>query len=190
VILLRGVDSLEQDDHVEVIYANTPDRPMTDSKGKFLVGASFAVSDSAPRNRNVLIGRIDKGVLTTRPADIALTQTWGQGGARDIRGNRTKWDYRKGRLRLVFQPDGSLAGLLGGYRPVFDVIQSPALGGAGSALSAGIDCASQLATLRKYADGLRDPKTKQCTAISSAVKIVAVPAFVTDLPKARARGSR
>jgi hypothetical protein len=186
VILLRGVDSLEHDDRVEVIYANTPDRPMADSKGRFLTGASFSVSDTAPRHRNVLIGRIENGVLTTTPKDIVLTQTWGQGGARDIRGNRTKWDYRRGRLRLVFQPDGSLAGLLGGYRPVFDVIQSPALGGAGSALAGGIDCASRLATLRKYADGMPDPQTKQCTAVSGAIKIVAVPAFVNDVPLARA----
>jgi hypothetical protein len=182
VILLRGIDSFEKDDFVEVIYGNTPDRPMTDSKGRFLPGASFTVSDTAPRHRNVLRGRIDQGVLTTAPQDIVLTQTWGQGGARDIRGNRTKWDYRRGRLRLAFQPDGSLAGLLGGYRPVFDVIQSPALGGAGSGLAAGIDCASRLATLRKYADGLRDPVTKQCTAVSSAVRLIAVPAFVNDVP--------
>ena len=190
VILLRGVDSLENDDSVEVIFANTPDRPMVDSKGRFLTGASFTVSDTVPRHRNVLIGRIENGVLTTTPKDIVLTQTWGQGGARDIRGNRTKWDYRRGRLRLVFQPDGSLAGLLGGYRPVFDVIQSPALGGAGSALAGGIDCASRLATLRKYADGLRDPHTKQCTAVSSAIKIVAVPAFVNDISPARAGANK
>ncbi len=104
-----------------MIYANTPDRPMLDSKGKFLPGASFSISDKPPRHRNVLKGRIVNGVLTTEPADIMLAQTWGQGGARDIRGNRSKWDYRKGRLRLEFQPDGSLAGMLGGYRPVFDV---------------------------------------------------------------------
>jgi hypothetical protein len=185
VILLRGVDSVQNDDHVEVIFANTPDRPMVDGNGRFLAGASFSVSDKPPRHRNALIGRIENGVLTTTPKDIILTQTWGQGGARDIRGNRTKWDYRRGRLRLVFQSDGSLAGLLGGYRPVFDVIQSPALGGAGSALAGGIDCASRLATLRKYADGLRDPQTKQCTAVSSAIKIVAVPAFVNDVSQAR-----
>jgi hypothetical protein len=187
VILLRGVDSFEKDDHVEVILANTPDRPMVDGKGQLLPGASFSVSDKPPRHRNVLAGRIDHGVLTTAPGDILLTQTWGQGGARDIRGNRTKWDFRRGQLRLVFQPDGTLAGLMGGYRPVFDVIQSPALGGVGSAIAAGIDCASRLATLRKYADGLRDPATGQCTAVSSAIKIVAVPAFVNDLPRVGVR---
>ncbi len=180
VILLRGVNSLVRDDNVEVIYANTPDRPTVDSMGKFLPGASFSVSDKPPRNRNVLRGRIENGVLTTDATDVKLTQTWGQGGARDIRGNRTKYDFRSARLRLAFQPDGSATGMLAGYRPVFDVIQSPALGGIGSAVVAGIDCAATLSTLRKYADGIRDPKTGKCTGVSSAVRIQALPAFVND----------
>ena len=190
VILLRGVDSLVNDDNVEVIYANTPDRPMADSTGKFLPGASFTVSDRAPRNRNVLHGRIKDGVLTTDAADIVLTQTWGQGGARDIRGNRSKYDFRRAKLRLTFQSDGSVTGMLGGYRPVFDVIQSPALGGAGSALVAGIDCAANLRTLRHYADGLRNSKTGKCEGVSSAIRIAAIPAFVTDLPQATRTAAR
>ena len=84
-------------------------------------------------------------------------------------------------LRLTFQPDGSLQGLVGGYRPLFDAILSPSLGGAGSAIVAGIDCAAELKTLRKYADGMRDPKTGQCTGISSAMQLSAVPAFVNDV---------
>ncbi len=189
VILIRGIDSFERDDAVEVIYGNSPDRPISDSKGALLRGTSFTVSTKVPRFRNVLKGRIVDGVLTTEPADIKLTETWGQGGARDIRGNRSAWDYRQGRLRLVFQADGSLAGLLGGYRPVFDVIKSPSLGGFGSAVAAGIDCASRLKTLRQFADGLPDPATGKCTAVSSARRIVAIPAFVNDAPGA-ARGSK
>jgi hypothetical protein len=182
VILLRGVDSLQHDEDVEVIYANTADRPLVDSKGQFLRGASFSVSDTAPRHRNVLKGRIDNGVLTTAPQDIWLAQTWGQGGTREIRGSRSRYEFKRSRLRLVFQADGSLQGLLGGYRPVFDVINATAIGGAGSATVAGIDCAANLATLRKYADGVRDPKSGKCTAVSSAMRMVAVPAFVNDLP--------
>lgn len=185
VILLRGVDSLENDDSVEVVYANTPDRPMSDSNGKFLPGASFTISDKAPRHRNVLHGRIVNGVLTTSPEDIVLTQTWGQGGARDIRGNRTKFDYRRARLRLTFQPDGSVKGFLGGYRPVFDVIHSPAIGGAGSAIVAGIDCAQELQTLRQMADGIRNPRTGKCEGVSSAMQVTAIPAFVNDIQPVR-----
>lgn len=181
VILLRGVDSLENDDQVEVIYGNTPDRPFVDSKGKFLSSATFTISDKPPRHRNVLKGRIANGVLTTAPARIELTATWGQGGARDIRGNRGRYDFHEGMLRLTFQPDGSLQGLVGGYRPLFDAILSPSLGGAGSAIVAGIDCAAELKTLHKYADGMRDPRTGQCTGISSAMQLSAVPAFVNDV---------
>ncbi len=190
VILLRGVDSLVSDPEVEVIYANTPDRPVADNNGKFLRGLSFSISDKAPRNRNVLKGRIENGVLVTEPHDIVLAQTWGQGGARDIRGNRTKHDFRRGRLRLTFQADGTLTGLVGGYRPVFDTIQSPAIGGAGSSLVAGIDCAAQLKTLRHYADGIKDPRTGKCTGVSTAMRMVAIPAFVNDIPQAPRTAAR
>jgi hypothetical protein len=190
VLLLRGVNSLKNDPSVEVIYANTPDRPLADSMGKFLPGASFTISDKPPRHRNVLRGRIENGVLVTEPTHIVLTQTWGQGGARDIRGNRTKYDFRQGRLRLTFQSDGSLTGFLGGYRPVFDLIQSPSIGGAGSAVTAGIDCAANLRSLRHYADGLKDPKTGQCQGVSSAMRIGAIPAFVNDVPDATRTAAR
>jgi hypothetical protein len=180
VILLKGVDSLQDDDDVEVIYANTADRPFVDGKGNFLRGATFTVNEEGARHRNVLRGKIVKGVLTTETQDIKLAETWGQGGARDIRGNRGTLDFRKGRLRLAFQPDGSLQGFVGGYKPLFEVISATTLGGAGTALVAGIDCSSYLATARKLADGLRNPKTGQCEGISSAMQVSAVPAFVND----------
>jgi hypothetical protein len=181
VILLRGVHSLVHDDNVEVVLANTIDPPPVDSKGQFLRGASFKISDVPPRHRNVLHGRIENGVLTTEPTDISLDETWGQGAPRDLRGVRTAFHYIRGRLRLAFQADGSIQGLLGGYRPVNDTIVSEELGGIGSAVVAGIDCAQELVTLKKYADGVRDPKTGKCTAVSSAMQIGAIPAYVTDI---------
>lgn len=185
VILLRGVDSLQNDPDVEVVYANTPDRPVLDTQGKWLRGASFTISDKPPRERNVLHGRIVHGVLTTDPADIKLVQTWGQSAQRDLRGRRAKFDYRKGRLQVTFQSDGSLKGFLAGYRPVFDTIISTALGGAGSSINAGRDCAAELKTLQTMADGLKNPKTGKCEGISGAQQLSAIPAFVTDVPGVR-----
>ena len=181
VLLLRRVDSLLNDSDVEVIYANTSDRPTIDTQGNFLAGVSFTIDDTPPRYRNVLRGRIVDGVLTTLPSDIVLAQTWGQGGARDIRGTRTKFELREGRLRLAFQPDGSLRGLVGGYKPIADVYQAMALGGSGTAIVAGIDCAAYHTTLKKLADGIRDPKTGQCTGVSSAEQLSAIPAFINDV---------
>lgn len=184
VLLIRGIDSFVRDDHVEVIYANTADRPVMGNDGSFLPGASFMISEAGARRRNVLRARIDDGVLTTEPQDIQLAQMWGQGAARDLRGIRSTFDFRKARLRLQFQADGTLSGMLGGYRPIFSLITAAALGGAGSAIS-GIDCAAAFSTLKRLADGIRDPKTGACTAVSSAQRIRAVPAFVTDLPAVR-----
>ena len=182
VILLRGVDSLEHDDRVEVIYANTADRPAVDSRGNYISGGSYSVNVEGARHRNVLAGRIVNGVLTTEPADIKLAQTWGQGGARDIRGNRSQFDFRSARLRLTFHGDGTMSGMLGGYRPIFDIVAPFSLGGIGSATVSGIDCSAYLKTLRQFADGLRNPQTGQCTGVSSAHRIRAVPAFVIDRP--------
>ena len=56
------------------------------------------------------------------------------------------------------------------------------LGGMGSAMVAGIDCAGEYNTLKKLADGLRDPKTGACTGVSTGIELAAVPAFVNDAP--------
>jgi len=187
VLLLRGVDSLVNDNDVEVIYGNTPDRPVVDSARKYVWNASYTISTVAPRERNVLRGKILNGVLTTEPTLIKVTQTWGQGGGRDLRGIRSRWTMNRGRLRLVFQPDGTLKGVVAGYQPLNEFVDSASMGGMGSAMVAGIDCAGQFNTLRKLADGDRDPKTGQCTTISSSVTLQAVPAFVNDVPKAKPR---
>lgn len=181
VILLRGVDSLENDPQVEVIYGNTADPPPADAKGRFLPGASFTISDKGARHRNVLKGKIVDGVLTTEPADVQLAQTWGQGGVREIRGARWKYTFMRARLRLEFQPDGSIRGMIGGYRPTIELISAPTLGGAGSATTAGIDCAATIQAANRLADGMRDPRTGKCTAVSSAYRIGGIPAFVNDV---------
>jgi hypothetical protein len=184
VLLLRGVDSLDHDDDVEVIYGNTPDRPVIDSNSDYVWGTSFTISDKAPRERNRLRGRIVNGVLTTEPTLIKLTQTWGQSRERDLRGHRSRWTLYSGRLRLSFQLDGTLKGLVGGYQPMYEFIQAPSIGGMGS-LMAGIDCARTYNSLKRLADGVRDPKTGECTAISTAIELKAVPAFVNDVPAKR-----
>lgn len=172
VILLRGVDSLVNDDHVEIVYGNTSDRPIVDSAGKFVWHVSFTVNDRDGRYRNVMRGHIVNGVLTTDRQDIKLSR-----GAASPR--RNPFDMRRSRLRLMFQPDGSLKGILGAYQPIN---YGGSIGGLGTAMTAGIDCAGDHNTIVKHADGMRDPKTGKCTAVSTAMELFAVPAFVNDLP--------
>src|SRR6476619_5667389 len=170
VILLRGVNSLVNDPDVEVIYADTEDRPVTDSSGKPIFKASYSVSTNGRRAefRNVLHGRIKNGVLTTDSKDIALL------------GSGADYQLDRGRLRLIFQPDGSVKGMVGGYMPLLNVLGPARGGGAGSVNTAGINCAGQYRALRMMADGDKDPKTGKCRKISYAYELLGLPAFVND----------
>ncbi len=180
VIKLKGVNSLVNDPDVEILYANTDDRPIVDSNGRPIRGASFTVSSQPikAKYRNVLHGRIVDGVLISDPQTIWLFQSWGQGGG--FGGQRTNWQFRNGQIRLAFQPDGTLKGVVGGYQPIYNLIQSTVFGGAGSVSQGLRNCAGEYTAMMQMADGDRDPATGKCTTISSAYSAVAVPAFVTD----------
>ncbi|MBV1686248.1 hypothetical protein KRR38_00820 [Novosphingobium sp. G106] len=179
VMLLRGVDSLKDDDSVEVILASSDDRPVLDSRRNFIAKASFTIA-SNPRWRNVLKGHIHDGVLTTDPQDIKLNRRQGIGGKR---GERAEHDLRQGRFRLTLKSDGAAEGVLGAYQIPLTLLDSMVFGGSGTATVAGIDCAAQLTTLLKLADGIKDPVSGKCTAVSSALNVAAVPAFVIDRPE-------
>jgi len=170
VVLLRGVNSLVNDPDVQVIYANTEDRPVTDSGGKPIFKASYSVATNGRKAefRNILRGRIVNGVLTTDPKDILLL------------GSGSDYDLARGRLRLMFQPDGTVKGLVGGYQPLLSILGSARGGGAGSVNTGGYNCAGQYAALRLMADGDKDPKTGQCRRISYAFEVLGIPAFVND----------
>jgi len=172
VILLRGINSLVNDPDVQVIYANTEDRPVKDSSGKPVFKASYSVSTDGRRAefRNVLRGRIKNGVLTTDSKDITLL------------GSGADYQMDRGRLRLMFQPDGSVKGMVGGYMPLLNVLAPARGGGAGSVNTAGINCAGQYTALKLLADGDKDPKTGKCSKISYAYELLGLPAFVNDAP--------
>ena len=183
VMLLRGVDNLIKDDNVEVILATTTDLPILDSERNFVSGATYHVTDK-PRWRNVLKGHIVNGVLTTEPKNILLAQPWPFGGKP---GATSQWQLQAARLRLVFQPDGTVKGILGAYEPLLATAPVPRFGGIGVADTANIDCAALYAAIAKYADGDRDPKTGRCTTISMANNVEAKPAFVFDTSAGDAR---
>lgn len=178
LVWLRGVDNMRDDPSVEIILANSDDRPVLDSKRNFIAGASFTIIDN-PRWRNVLQGRIRNGVIETDPADVLLTHRLGYGGSR---GEKLEWDMRQARLRLAIGPDGSLSGTLGAYQLPKVITANHLLGGLGVASTAGIDCVAELTTLTRLADGLKDPKTGQCQGISSAFELTGTPAFINDRP--------
>jgi hypothetical protein len=179
VMLLKGVNSFVRDDDVEVILATTNDLPMLDPRQNFLPDATFNVSAN-PRWRNAMRGNIKDGVVTVAGANIILKRPVANGGARSM---RAEWDFSDAQMRMQLLPDGSIKGLLGGYQSLLTNMNLPINRGAGTALVANYDCAADWNTLRKMADGGRDPKTGMCTRISTAFKVEGVRAFVVDAAK-------
>lgn len=181
VIVIRGIDSLTRDDDVEVIYGNSRERAMVGPDRRFLYGATYALGGT-PGGPNVMKGHIVGGVLEARTPLLRLRNVWNLGSGivgEDLRGARGEMQFRRVRLRLHFLPDGSIKGMVGGFQPVEQAIFVPSVGGLGAAVTADFDCPVLYATLKKMADGDRDPRDGSCRSISAAYEIKAVPAFVT-----------
>ena len=75
VIMLSGVDDFRNDDHVEFFLASSPEAPPVDPRMKVIDGGSLAIT-SNPRWRNVGVGRIRDGILTTDPMDFDIYIKW------------------------------------------------------------------------------------------------------------------
>jgi hypothetical protein len=179
VMILRNVHSLVNDDNVEVVLASSLDHPIVDTQQHFIRDASYQVA-SNPHWRTVLQGHLRDGVLTTDSRDVVLKRR----GERVNRGLQPDWDFARAKLQLAFKPDGTLDGVMGGYVPLMMYLLEHVGGGAGTVTVADIDCAAAYVTLKKMADGARDPETGQCNRISVAIQVQAVPAFVFDQPAA------
>jgi hypothetical protein len=172
VVIVRGVQSWENDPDVEVIVGSTPDKPTLDATGQIVTGGSLAITDN-PRYRLVLKGRIENGVLTTEPGNLVLPHNWVGASGGEILINHF-------RIRARMTPSGELVGEAGGYRPLDNAIATLEVGGPGVANTAGVECASVRKTMRILADGDPDPKTGACTSISEGLDFGAKPAFVFD----------
>jgi hypothetical protein len=126
-------------------------------------------ADPNLRSRNVLHGRVEKGVVTTEPANIHFVADPYLIAALDL---------SKAKLRLEFKPDGSVFGLIGGYQPWYPVYHASASEGSIVEYATSVDIPGLYYALKKCADADPDPKTGENRAISSAFFITGVSAFV------------
>ena len=174
LIEVRGLDDLRNDDHVEVGIYSTEDVSMRSQTGAHLPNQSFRVTPN-PRWVTETQGRIVDGVLTTDVIDvmylrwqIPLTGAFGQA---------SEFEFHDVRFHVSLRPDGTVTGILGGYRPI-DNIATRYRCCKSAATAGNNDCASEHKTLVALADGYPDPDTGLCTMISSAQNVEGIPAFV------------
>lgn len=160
-------DDLSKDGDVTVTFDRSLDIAMRNTHGVLLSGSSYVI-DTDPRSHSVFKGHIKDGVLTVEPADFAM-----QGESQFYAVLRFKQTH----LRLQIKPDGTLAGLLGGYQPWLDYYYYLAVRSEGTAQ---VDVPGTYYAMKRLADGLPDPTSGQNTAISAAYYLEAVPAFLTS----------
>ena len=170
------------DDHVTFEAAYSLDHVVKDPMGNVIKDVSFRVVKT--EQYTVLNARIRNGVLETEQADVRLPEfSWGET-------RRGEALFRHGRIRLTLNKDGGLAGLIGGYRDWREVYGRDTFNvPSGGATRETYYHQNQIAmyyALKRNADALPDPKTGRNTAISSAFRFTARPAFVVDPPVALA----
>ena len=178
VIRLTGNNDPMNDDHVTFEVAYSPDHVVKDPAGHLVRDVSFRVVKSAQYTK--LNARIRDGVLETEQADVRMPLfSWGET-------NRGEALFQKGRVRLVLNRNGTLSGLVGGYRDWrevygLDTFNVPS-GGATRETYYHQNQIGMYYALKRNADGIPDPKTGENTAISAAFRFTAQPAFVVDPP--------
>ena len=171
---ITGVDDPRNDDDVQVGIYSSSNPTQYDSAAKGLAWVSYTAGKEA-RWRNVLKGRIKDGILTTTPADIRIHKVHNHSA-----GEAAEWYIRDARLRLEIRPDGSAAGELAGYFDLESLYDVEFRGYHGAVMQSyyGYSCPAVYASMKQLADGHPDPATGRCTALSGALEVEAVRAFV------------
>jgi len=171
LIEISGMDPAKTEQDVQVgIYVGAD--PLVPDAG---TGAQFDTTQRINKDtrwHNHVHGKIKDGVLTTDVFTLTLL-----GDPMWI----PEFRFRDARLRLEMKPDGSMKGDVGGYLDLdsvyFNSVKSP----LNETVSSG-NCPAIYYAMKRYADGYPDPKTGECSFISTAFAIEAVPAFLVHPP--------
>ena len=175
VILMEisGVVDERDSPDVRVAFYRALDPYQIDSSGRILPWASYRVDtgNGKPRYGAVARGRIENGVLKTQPLDLKLP-FYGNSAYAEL-------DLKDMRLELDLTPakDGKVHGVVGGYYD-FDKWWEYMLKIEFLIATGDWSCPALHTAARQLADGYPDPATGECTAISSAFRLDALPAFV------------
>ena len=177
VIELTNVDSLLDDDDVDVAIYKGKDRMLLSATGNGYVAGGTQRIDARfgkPFERHMK-GRIKDGVLTTDPVDARLPETSPQ---QDV----TYYDIRDFRFKLNLTLE-TAEGLWGGYTKIDNFYYQAIKQWSTAQLAYGQEAApSVFRALHRHADAYPDPKTGANTAISSAMQVKFVQVHIQHPP--------
>jgi hypothetical protein len=157
--------------------------PVTkDANGKVVPDMSQLVMEDPMFHSAAFEGEIKDGILTAGPVDAKLKFK--------VQAIDNYYWFRDLHIRAEMLPDGGMKGILTGYwdiKNLWDFMTEVYIGpvhlGRAAANNIGYQCAGLYHALPRVADGHPDPKTGQCTSISTVIQFAASPAFII-LPEA------
>ena len=174
LIDVTGVDDVKNDSDVTIGFYNGSDQMPIDVNGRMVPYGSLSVI-ADKKYQSTGKGKIVDGVLMSEPMDVNVKYDFG--------GATREYHVKLGRLYLELGPEGkgvknSAKGQLAGYLLLSDVDLGTTNGRQSGSEMIGIDCPSYNQAFHRLADGHKDPKTGECTSMSTSWDITAVPAFV------------
>jgi hypothetical protein len=178
LIEVTGITDPRNSDTVEVSIYQGLDGLVQDGAGGVQADSTMHIA-SDTRWQSHARGRIKDGVLTTEPFDLNLRNdaVW-----------MPEFHFKKARLNLEIQADGSLKGHLSAYQDWASIYWGMAKTGFLLEKFSAMNCPALYNAFQRMADGDPDPKTGQCTTISTAYGLDAVPAFLVH--PADSKGSK
>ncbi len=165
-------EDFSKDGDVSVNFNKALEHVSRDAAGYVRTDSTFRI-DPDPRWQNTLHGKLKDGEISiTEPGNVHLS-----GDPYGI----TELDMSNAHLRLKLNADGTAEGVLGGYIPWRRVFFVYGSSGYSEETMIGTDIPGVYYALRHHADAYPDPKTGENTAISTAWRVVAVPAYHVSL---------
>ncbi|HTJ64334.1 MAG TPA: hypothetical protein VL899_11035 [Alphaproteobacteria bacterium] len=172
LVEIKGIDDPRNNKDVEVgIYLGS-DPLVLDAKGEVRRDTTQRISKD-PRWHNVVHGTMKDGVITTDVFNLNLLgdPIW-----------VPEFHFKQAKMQLTLQDDGTIKGTVGGYQDLMAMYYNTSKSGILFETTNAATCPGVYYALKKMADGAPDPKTGECTQISTAFTIEALPAFVIHQP--------
>lgn len=171
LVEITDIDDIHNDPDVGIAIVQATRPVVKDANGEPQRDMTFEIDDN-PRTKNITRASIKNGVLqSTKDIDNFYLILAKYGIIPTI-------GLEKAKVRLKFEEDGSVKGIVGGYQDWLDLYGGFGRGGAGVEVNISLDMPGIYYALRKMADAMPDPKSGQNTRISAAYWIEAVPAFI------------
>ena len=181
LVEISGVDSRENDEHVDVTIAHGLDKIAKNGNGDFIPDLSQRIDAALPRFTTHVSGRIVNGVLTTDPMPHLRLPAFSFL-------EEAEHNFKNAVLRLDLK-EKSASGVLAGYHDVDRYYRFFAKTVGLHGVTNTNSPPSVWAALHRNADGFKNSVTGQCTAISAAYDIKLVSAFIVHSAQTVAENS-